>query len=854
MATGDLEIRLSTLVTGVAGFAVVTNAVNDLENALSKAVKTGIDFNLRMEAAQTAFTHLLGSTDAAKAFNDELQRQSILTGRSAAQTAIWAQQMVAAGIAANNVPAILRAIEESAALAGKGTTENINGIVLAITQMAQKGKLSMEEIRQQLAEKGVNAIQLLATHTGKSTAEINADIEAGRLTVNDFLKALISASQNEWSNVLAGRAKTVGGALQILGGVAENTFGKILAPAFEAGGKAIVDLAEKAQSSDFQDTIQRSANVVGAFVEVIEKELVPALGRLGETTGINAGLALKFGNDFVTGADFALRAIGGLVTAGSGLFSHFGVLVGGNAALIGRAFQTIGEAAKAVQEGRFGDLSGIFKRNQEDIALGRSMIATDLEKHRQTVLGGLSDAGNAWNDAGKDYIKRVEAFNKDVSHATNQSTPGFGPNQAAPIDFKKFADDALKWNRAMEDIQRDHNKDLEEHFRRGNEITEDFYRKNADIRRQAMQRLGDANREELEAQEDQARALRELRDDTDDKIGKARSTLAARLADISRDELSRAEDFEQKRVDIRQRSLDALADLEQRFADRRAEIAEDGDNSPRGRIRQEAELKKLARQEARERNSLTGRLKREEEQALAAIARDQKVEAEKTAIARAEAKARADAEIAEAKKAEAEKRQEIAHTETRRLEDHNRELARIKEEADRDIAENRRATDEQIADINRRTKEQVEASQLRLARLIEDNAELFKTEEAIKRQTQEKADAEERIVKAKEAQLRINKEMQPALDAQTAALLAQFPVGAAPPTPPTYLDQLNQRFNIPVGGGGGGSSGFRGPGSGGSPVNIQTINITASNDPAEAINQFVNELERRGVAVSVGNK
>lgn len=760
MASADLEIRLSTLVTGVAGFALVTRAVNDLENALADAVKTGIDFNLAMESAQTAFTHLLGSKDAAKAFNDELQRQSILTGRSAAQTAIWAQQMVAAGIAANNVPAILRAIEEASALAGKGTTANINGIVLAITQMAQKGKLSMEEVRQQLAERGVNAIQLLAKATGKSTAEINADIEAGRLTANDFLKALISASQNEWSDVLAERAKTVGGALQILGGIAENTLGKIIEPAFERIGGAIVDMAEKAQSTEFQDAMQRNAASVEAFAARIETDALPALARLAKASDLNSDRAGDFGNALVNAVAFHVRAIGGLVTVGLALFEHFGILIGGNAALIVRSLQSIGEAAQAVKEGRFGDLGDILERQEAAMKAGKEGIATGLAENRQTVLSGLRDVANAWADAGRDYVERVQAFNKDVTRETSKSTPGFGPNAPAAIDFKKFAEDAEKWNRAVEDIQRDHNNDLAEHFRRGNELNEDYRRKDDEINRRALQRIGDSNRDEIQAAADTAR-----------EVGEARADLADRLADIDRDAVEKFADFEQRRRDVHQRTMDALADFDQRYADRRAEIVEEGDNSPRGRMRQEEELRRLARREARERGVLQARLSREEQQALAEIARDQKVETEKTALAKAEAIKRADGRIAELNREEAE-----------RQDAHKREVDRIKSEADVDIAESRRATNEQIADLNRLTAEQVAASKLRRDRLIEDNAELFK------------------------------------VNAQILAARSTAPAGPAP-----------------------------------SPVNIQTINVTASNDPNQAINEFVNELERRGIRVAVGN-
>lgn len=74
----------------------------------------------------------------------------------------------------------LQSIVDYASKIGRTTSDELNGITLAISQMYTKGKFSGQEVLQ-LAERGINAYGLLSRATGKSTATLQALAQKGKL-------------------------------------------------------------------------------------------------------------------------------------------------------------------------------------------------------------------------------------------------------------------------------------------------------------------------------------------------------------------------------------------------------------------------------------------------------------------------------------------------------------------------------------------------------------------------------------------------------------------------------------------------------------------------------------------------
>jgi len=65
--------------------------------------------------------------------------------------------------------------------------DRIDLVMLALTQMASKGKVSSEELRRQLAESLPGAFEIAAKSMGVTTAELNKMLQAGTVISKDFL-------------------------------------------------------------------------------------------------------------------------------------------------------------------------------------------------------------------------------------------------------------------------------------------------------------------------------------------------------------------------------------------------------------------------------------------------------------------------------------------------------------------------------------------------------------------------------------------------------------------------------------------------------------------------------------------
>lgn len=90
---------------------------------------------------------------------------------------------------------VFEAVSVSMARAGKSSAETSQALV-ALQQMAGKGVVSMEEMRQQLGEALPGAFQAAAKGMGITTQELNKLIESGQVTAQDLFPALTKGLQD----------------------------------------------------------------------------------------------------------------------------------------------------------------------------------------------------------------------------------------------------------------------------------------------------------------------------------------------------------------------------------------------------------------------------------------------------------------------------------------------------------------------------------------------------------------------------------------------------------------------------------------------------------------------------------
>jgi tape measure domain-containing protein len=253
----------------------------------------GLKSAASLEQSTVAFTSLLHSAEDAKTFLGELQQ-------FAAETPFEFQDVVGAsqrllvlaqtmGQTKDAVVPLLTTIGDLVSVTG-GSSENIDSVVRALSQMASKGKISQEEIMQ-LAEAlpGFNANAAIAASLGLSTAETLDKISAGGVDATTGINALLTgmAAFPGAAGAMAAQAQTLTGVFSTF----KDTIGIALTNAFQPVipqiksalgeltpliGEAVGELAPS-----LGGLLSTLLPMIGKLVKGIVPILVPILDALG---------------------------------------------------------------------------------------------------------------------------------------------------------------------------------------------------------------------------------------------------------------------------------------------------------------------------------------------------------------------------------------------------------------------------------------------------------------------------------------------------------------------------------------------------------------------------------------------
>ncbi len=152
-ATGEYVAELSKLRVALAG---VSKNQTDYEKNLSNVNKLSNQFLLPLKDTTQQYTKLQASVAGAGLSTKETE--TVFKGISAA--------IVATG----------------------GTTEDLNSALRATSQVFSKGKVSAEELRQQIGERLPGAFTIFAASLKKTPQELDKALEDGKVTLADFIK------------------------------------------------------------------------------------------------------------------------------------------------------------------------------------------------------------------------------------------------------------------------------------------------------------------------------------------------------------------------------------------------------------------------------------------------------------------------------------------------------------------------------------------------------------------------------------------------------------------------------------------------------------------------------------------
>lgn len=275
--------------SGVLNSAVAATAGLFALNEISSRVKQGLADYGAIKGVQTTLTAVAGSAaDGGREFAYIKQKSDEL-GLSLIPTAKAYTGLFAAAKEANLSVATTRSVFEGVAGAAKVlslSADDTNGVLLALQQIASKGTVQAEELRGQIGERLPGAFGLAAKAMGLTTAELNKQLQAGKVLASDFLPKFAAQLKATYGDATADAATQVGSNLGRINTFLSESSAKIgafVAPAIAALAN-LVSASKTAQ--------QVSDSLASAYVKQndglreLQQTTTPLLARYEELNSV----------------------------------------------------------------------------------------------------------------------------------------------------------------------------------------------------------------------------------------------------------------------------------------------------------------------------------------------------------------------------------------------------------------------------------------------------------------------------------------------------------------------------------------------------------------------------------------
>lgn len=194
-----LKNSLNDTAEAATKTAGVTKYVTDGFKQLGAAygtfelAKRFLDANIQLESMRRTLAITTGSTQEAarqiEFLRDTANRSGVAVGEISESYKRFAVSMQQAGISAQTTESVFAAVTRATGLMGQGS-ERAALALEALSQMAGKGTVSMEELRQQLGDSLPGALKVAADGMGLSVKQLTKMTEAGQIMAADMLPAL----------------------------------------------------------------------------------------------------------------------------------------------------------------------------------------------------------------------------------------------------------------------------------------------------------------------------------------------------------------------------------------------------------------------------------------------------------------------------------------------------------------------------------------------------------------------------------------------------------------------------------------------------------------------------------------
>lgn len=231
------EDRASRTLRGMGANIIAMNQGLELArkawNFVSKSILTVVETADRFRKYDILLKQVTGSTEAAAKAMGDLRRMAKQTPATLSTLTDAFVKMKSAGV--EDTEATVRALSDAVAAFGGGD-EAFKRATVAIQQMAGKGVISMEELRQQLGEAIPTATKIMAREMGLSMGDFVDQVSRGAIDAQEGIAAMTRGFQKDFDGASERMMNTWSGATSNL----QDSWDQLMVA---IGGSGILEIA-----------------------------------------------------------------------------------------------------------------------------------------------------------------------------------------------------------------------------------------------------------------------------------------------------------------------------------------------------------------------------------------------------------------------------------------------------------------------------------------------------------------------------------------------------------------------------------------------------------------------------------
>lgn len=396
-------LALSKIGTAAKYAATGLGALGSVGGGLSAgfAVKMAADF----EQLTVAFSTMLRSGEQAKRLLSDISRFAAETPLEFDELAQAARNLVAFGVAQDQVIPSLRVLGNIAS----GVGAPLNEIAEIYGKARVQGRLFAQDINQ-FQGRGIPVVQALSKELGVSTSRIKEMVEEGKIGFPELQRAFaaMTAEGGQFAGMMAAQSKTLSGMF--------STFRDNLSLSLRSVGETLVDLfALKAVMRELvlvSEEFHSAISGVGKTLQVLNHALGGAIFKEAAIKGIHeTGKQLMLGPvlQMKRLADFATLATEKLTGFKFSIGEAFGEFVPET------ADQSVANQAEALKQ--LNEQTARFRELQQTAAQSIQLTLTPLERYRtetKKLLEAHALGLMSFEQLGRGLSRLREAFEKET--------------------------------------------------------------------------------------------------------------------------------------------------------------------------------------------------------------------------------------------------------------------------------------------------------------------------------------------------------------------------------------------------------------------------------------------------------